>query len=306
MKRMKMMGLGVIAVFAMAAMFVASAAAKPANTPTSGRCLAHTGGKFSDANCKTFATEVAKEKFEFYPTSGTADNGESKPAVKKHYTAEAIGTTEKPIVLTGTGEKLGAETKVECKLQTSDGFNVSDTEGTAEHIKYTGCESSKVSCQTAGSAAGEILVNDLTVTYVIEKFGYNTTTKKDEPAKDKVAEKLVPKVGEEYVFFECGVKPTSLKVHVKSLENEGIMVNAKANAMVLTTELKFSGLKGNQKPEKYAVSIEESTGKQTLSKEVSLLSAFQKEGLAEEYEESGQTQVNKVKFEEKFEVNTVA
>ena len=103
MKRMKMMGLGVIAVFAMAAMFVASAAAKPANVPTSGRCLAHTGGKFSDANCKTFATEVAKEKFEFYPTSGTADNGESKPAVKKKKRALPERSTTNRTSLTSGG-----------------------------------------------------------------------------------------------------------------------------------------------------------------------------------------------------------
>jgi hypothetical protein len=310
MKRIRIVGLCLVAAFAMSAVVVASASATP-NVPRSGRCLAHAKGKFSDSNCKTLAKEALQEKFEFYPTKGPADNGEEKAGVKIKYKSEAVGTLEKPIVLTGTGEKLHTETKVECKKQTSDGEQLNAFEASAEHIVYTGCESSKVPCSSAGAASGEIKVNDLIITYVLEKFGFNTTTKVQEPAKDKVAEKLVPKTGEEFVRFECGVPPGALKVIVKSIifkggvKGEGLMVPAKTNAMVLTSEVKFSGLKGSQKPETVALSIN-GEGKETKSEEVSLLSAFDKEPFPPEFEESGQTQTNKVVNEEKYELNTVA
>jgi len=308
MKRMRIMGLGLIAVFAMSAVVAASASAIP-NVPRAGRCIkgAAGSGQFSDANCKTKATEAAKELYEFYPASGLSDRGVEKPVLKNGYTTEAKGTTEKPIVLTGTGEKKEKfETKVECTKQTSKG-KVFTTESTAEEVIYTGCSSSGVPCFTTGAPPGEIVVNNLKVTYVIEKFGFNTSTKKEEPAKDKVAEKLVPASGEQFVVFNCGANGLiSLHVNVKSLENEGLLVAAKTNTMVLTSELKFSGLKGSQKPEKYYLSIEEGTGHTVASNEVSLYAAFSEPPLPEVFEESGQTQTNKVVFEEKLEVNTVA
>jgi len=307
MKRMRIVGLCLFAAFAMSATVVASAAAIP-NVPRVGRCIKGVAGsgQFSDANCKAKATEAAKELYEFYPVKGLSDRGQEKALVGETYKSEAIGTNEKPIVLTGTGEKLGAETKVECKLQKSDGKVEGAEEETAEHIIYTGCESGGVPCQT-GATAGEIAVENLKITFVIEKFGYNTTTHKDEPAKDKVAEKLVPKVGTKFVEFNCGAGGTlSLHVNVESLGNEGLMVPAKTNAMVTASEVKFSGLKGNQKPEKYGISIEESTGHVTYSGEVSLVAAFVKPGLTEEKEESGQTQTNKVNTTTKLEINTVA
>ena len=67
MKRIKIMGLCLVAVFAVSVMASASASAE---APEFGRCLAKAGGKFSDAGCTKGV--VSKGKFEW--TSGVEKN----------------------------------------------------------------------------------------------------------------------------------------------------------------------------------------------------------------------------------------
>jgi hypothetical protein len=300
MKRMRIMGLGLIAVFAVAALVAASASA---TAPRFGRCLAHAEGLFTDGNCKTLAKTAGEGKFEFYPAFGKAHNGEEKKVVKGGYKSEAIGSSEHRIVLEGTGEKIGTKTEVECKKQTSDGTITSDTTASAEHIVYTGCESSKIGCNSTGASPGEIKVEPLTVTLGLEAIGYNKEKHIEEPAKDKAAQDFTPKSGTKIVEFTCA---TALHVIVESLGGRGILAPAKTNAMINAATVKFNGTGGGQKPEKLAESIELSTGKVTYSEEISLLAAFEKPPAGPEFEESGQTQTNNVKDEEKVEVNTVA
>jgi hypothetical protein len=322
MKRMRIMGLGLIAVLAMTALFAASASA---SAPRFGRCLAKAGGSFKDAACKVGA-KAGEEKFEFYPAvTGSSKKGEFKPmtATAREYTSEAIGNTEHKIALLGTGETLGVKTTVECTKQNSDGIISSDNTATAEHIVYTGCESSKVGCSSSGAAAGEIVVKPLNVTLRTEKFGYNTSTKVVEPAKDLAMQEFQPQVGNIFVEFSCA---TALHVIVESVGvssfvgvpkdamdepspggvGRGLLAPAKTNAMVNKATVKFNGTGGGQKPEKIAESINPSTGVVTYSKEVSLIAAFQKPPAPPEFEESGQTQTNNVIDKEKVEVNTVA
>src|SRR5712671_430118 len=82
MKRMRIMGLGLAAIFAMTALFAASASAE---APEYGRCLAHTGGKWKTSGCTTEAKATTEQKFEWYPYTGKAANGEEKPVVKKGF-----------------------------------------------------------------------------------------------------------------------------------------------------------------------------------------------------------------------------
>ena len=64
MKRIRIIGLALVAVFAMTAIAAASASAEPQGE--FGRCIATKGGKFLDSGCKKAATP-GKEKFEWNP-----------------------------------------------------------------------------------------------------------------------------------------------------------------------------------------------------------------------------------------------
>jgi hypothetical protein len=291
MKRMRIMGLCLVALFASTAVMAASASAE---APEYGRCLAKAGGKFKEGACKT-ASKPGEEKFEWYAAFGS-----EKPLVKRTYKAKAVATETAKIQLEGTGEKLGVKTVVACKEQSSEGEITGNKEDTAKAIVFKGCESSKVACSTTGAETGEIQVKELDGTIGIEKRGYNKEKKEEVPASSKIAHEFTPKgpVGEKFVNFNCA---TALAVTVR-----GHVLNPiKTNSMTLSAVVKFTAPGGNQKPEHFSTGIELATGKETFGPELSLEAAFVKPGLPEEFEESGQTLTTTQTNAEKYEASTV-
>jgi hypothetical protein len=289
MKRMRIMGLCLVAVLASSAIMAASASAE---APEYGRCIATPGGKYATAACTT--EKAGTNKFEWFAAFGSA-----KPLVKTKYKSKAVASSK--IQLEGTGEKLGVKTVVSCTGQESEGTIIGNKEATAEKVVFTGCESSKVGCSTTGAAAGEIQVKDLIGTLGVEKRSWNKTTKKEEPSKNLLANEFTPKVGGVFVEFNCA---TALKVIV-----EGHVLNPiKTNSMTLSAAVKFSAPGGNQKPEHFSTGISEVAGKvvETFGPELSLEAAFVKPGLSPEFEESGQTLTTTQTNEEKVEANSVA
>jgi hypothetical protein len=255
--------LGLIAVLAAAALFAASASAEP---PEYGRCLAHTGGKWKTSGCTT-AAKPGEEKFEWYPYSGPAANGEEKAVVNKAFTGKSTEGTL--IRLEATGEAHGGfKTKVFCKGETSSGEVTGPKTNVASKIVFTGCEvSSGAKCRTFGAAEGEVRWNDVEGQLVVEKFGYNKEKKAAVPARNKVANEYTPKGQEFFTQFECGSLTVQVKGHVLSPVTANIMLNA--------TTVKFTALGGNQKPEHVALSINTETGQETFGPELSLEAWFE-------------------------------
>jgi hypothetical protein len=289
---MRIMGLGLAAIFAMTALFAASASAE---APEYGRCLAHAGGKWKTSGCTTEAKATTEQKFEWYPYSGKAANGEEKPVIKKGYKSKSTEGTL--IQLEGTGEGLGGvKTKVGCKGQSSEGEITGNKTNVATSVVFTGCESSGAKCKSATGVEGEIKVNDLEGVIGIEKFGYVKETKTLVPAKNKLANEFTPKGTEFFTEFECA----SLKVQVK-----GHVLNPQAtNKMIKATTVKFTAPGGNQKPEHFSLSINAETGKETFGPELSLEAKFEQFKVVP-FEESGQTLTTVQTNEEAVEANSV-
>src|SRR4030081_3466421 len=134
MKRMKIMGLALVAVFAMTAFAASSAMA----LPEVGRCIAgSSSSKYSDSNCNV------KGAFEFVKT-----------IVKNKFTsAGGEGVLE-----TTSG------TKVVCKTQSATGeYKAGGKEVTNVVAKFQGCAipALGITCKTKGAPEGEIVTNPL-------------------------------------------------------------------------------------------------------------------------------------------------
>jgi hypothetical protein len=286
-----MVTLGLIAVFALVALFAASASAE---APEYGRCLAHTGGKWKTSGC-TAAAKPGEEKFEWYPYSGPAANGEEKAVVNKAFTSKSTEGTL--IRLEGVGEATGGvKTKVFCKGETSSGEVTGPKTSVASKIVFTGCESSGAKCNLFEGAEGEVRWNDVEGQLVVEKFGYNKEKKVAVPARNKVANEYTPKGQEFFTQFECGSLTVQVKRHVLSPVTANIMLSA--------TTVKFAALGGNQKPEHVALSINTETGQETFGPELSLEAWFE-EFQPVPLEECGLTLTTLQTNEEALEIDTV-
>ena len=140
MKRMRIVGLCLVAAFALSAIGAGSASA----LPEIGRCVAKAGGKYTDGNCTK---------------KGTGSFEKVKNAVKKGFTSAG-----------GEGKLEGAGgTEIKCTTQTAEGqyLEKGAVPATKEvHLvtaKFNGCELPLfgVECKTKGKAAGEITTTKL-------------------------------------------------------------------------------------------------------------------------------------------------
>jgi len=290
MKRMRIMGLCLVAAVAMSAVAVSSASAFTREAPEVGRCLAHAGGKWKDGGCKVKETATEK-KFEWYPAFGEAANGETKLAPKVKFTSaskeEALIQLEtvkaEVIVCKGTDGK-GKEG------QTSNGEVTGPKTNVATEIIFRGCEIPTVGkCKSTKPVAaneGEIKVNNLNGTIGIEKTAL-------EKSKEKVANLFVPASGETFTEFSCAGVPVVVENNPKEGGKGGVMQNVTANAMKITATVKFSASKGKQKPEKFAA---DPTGTKRV--------LFSNK-LGGEFIQAGQTLTTIQKNEEKLEVSTL-
>ena len=227
MKRMRIVGLCLVAVFALSAIGAGSASA----LPEIGRCVAKAGtGKYKDSNCTEKAGKLVSEKaFEF-----------AKNPIKKGFTASG-----------GVGILEGASgTQIECKVNSSTGEYLSTTSTKEVHkvkAKFNECgvpAFGGTECKTKGDAAGEI-----TTTLLKGKLSYTSGKLTKSPVVNQGLSPEVKKKG--FALFECPA--LGIEVYVgEGLEkgHETILANmGSVNTMSLTNTENYEGLKGVQNPQ---------------------------------------------------------
>ena len=214
MKRMKIMGLCLVAVFEVSIM--ASAAAS-AEAPEFGRCLAKTGGKFSDAG----STKGVASKGKFEWTAGLE---------KSKFTSAM--TTGSATLETVKG------TKITCTKESSPGeFKANNKEVAGVIAKFNECVTSGLKCKSTGAAEGEIITSSLEGQLGVEKKG---ATK----AADKLALELHAPAGQKVAEFSCAGLPVVVM--------GSVLHPVVSNKMLLTAVEKFTATKGEQKPSEFA------------------------------------------------------
>jgi hypothetical protein len=273
MKRIRIAGLCLVAVFAFTAMATVASAETP---PEVGRCLKKAGGPWKDGGCKT-PSKPGEEKFEWYPAFvGGVPNPEPKlPKLK--YTSE-----NKPETIIQLESVSGSV--ITAKTQKATGEVTGAKTNIAQNIDFGGVEFKGFKCKSTnppGSGEGDVKVKDLNGNIGIEKKGETT-------AKDKAANRFVPKeggAGAIFVEFSCSVIP----VKVRGAVLNPLTSNAMKGFPTPVT-VKFTGANGKQKPEKFV-----GGPKETLESSI--------EGGP--YEQSDQVLTTLQKNEEKLEVSTV-
>lgn len=275
MRRIRIVGACLVAVFAMSALVVSSAAAVFVREPPElGRCLKHAGGHWKSGTCKTAAKASSEQKFEWYPAYGPAENGETKLAEKVKFTSVAKqGTLIQLTTVAGEG--------IACKNQLAEGEVTGPKTLKSSNIRFTGCAETGQQCTSTNPKAsekGEVKVKELDGLIGIEKFG-------ETHANDKVANLFTPVSGEIFTEFECGGIPVKVKGEV--------MNPVTANAMKLSATVKFVAKKGKQKPEKFAT---DPTGTKRVLFSTKLVGGGEVQ--------AGQSLTTIQKNEEKLEINT--
>jgi hypothetical protein len=281
MQRFRILGLCLLAVFALSAVMAAGASAE--SPPEVGRCIKKTGGKFKDGACKVAATPT-EQKFEWYPAyvGGVVNTVPNTPKLKFTSSAKENAliqletVKEEKIICKGTNG-VGKEG------QTSEGEVTGPKKNIATKIIFRGCEFVEVGICSNTGTAGEIKVNDLE-----GNLGFETETGTKD--KWKVANLFRPKTGEIFTEFTCGGAPVVVK---STSALGGVMHNVKSNAMVLSATVKFAATKGKQKPEKFAA--DPAGTKRVLQSN--------KLGLA--FSQAGQTLTTVQKNQEKLEISTI-
>jgi len=236
---MRIMGLCLVAVFAVTA-FAASSAFGAAEI---GRCVSQPGtGKYKNAACTEKAGKLVGEKlFEF--KKGAASEAESSTGFTS---AGGEGTLE-----TESG------TKITCKTQSASGKYDQDTgaikevEGVVATFKECELPLLHASCKTVGAEEGEIKTHKLK-----GPLGYISGEKTKTPV---VGQELTPeKAKDKFAEFECA--GGAVKVVVKGKEGaiEGktggncvIAPLSEVNVMSEHVVQTYSGAGGNQSPQHF-------------------------------------------------------
>jgi hypothetical protein len=266
MRRTRIVGLCLVAVFALTAIMASSASAA---APEFGRCLKVTPkalSNFDSGKCVKLASEdtgtetekLNKGNFQWFPG-----------VVKNKFTTKMKEAT------IATLETVGG-TKITCTGETSTGeYTGLKTIGKMV-AKFTGCETSKIKCNSTGQAAGEIWTAPLG-----GPIGFETEV--IPASKDHLANELHSEAGN-VAEFEC----SGLKVVVKG----SVLHKITANAMKLTATEKFTASKGKQKPEHFAGGVAKEHILETSTN-------------GGPFEQSGQTITSILTNEEKVEANSV-
>jgi len=215
MKRMRILGLCLVAAFAMSAMAVASASAAP---PEIGRCIkvAKGQGRYKDAGCEK--GEVKGGIYEWIPG-----------VVKNKFTS-----TEGK----STFETVGKQ-KVVCKSDTDSGEYFPPKED-LETIVFAGCEvigvingkKVKLPCQNAGGPPGVIQTTTLRSLLGFIK------------APNEVGVSLESVTGAPFAEFECG----GIRI---AITGSVIAPVTPISKMTLKFKEKFKAIKGIQTPENF-------------------------------------------------------
>jgi hypothetical protein len=231
MRRIKIAGLCLVAVFAVSVAFAGTASAA---APEFGSCVKgteHSESNYDSSKCIKLASE---------DTSLTEAERLKKGVYKwvPGFTAGKTGFTT--VGGAGTLTAKGGKT-VTCTSEKSTGNYLEDGTNKKESttVEFAGCKSSGFACTTVGKATGELVTNPL-----LGEVGYENAAKK------KTALKLWPETGTRFIEFKC----VGLEVKVRGKEDEpkaGILVNIKNDAMKSTEILKYKQKLGVQKPVKW-------------------------------------------------------
>ena len=212
MKRLRMTGSCLVAVFAVG---MAAAASASAEAPEYGRCLKvakpYDGG-FTNSGCTT-KSETKTGKYEWYPG-----------VVKKLQTSSGgKGALEE---VNGNG--------VGCAKEHSVGEYGGTKEVKNLVVTFEKCESVGLVCTSPGHSAGELVTNTLEGSVEWENKGAHKTDLD-----------LYPAAGQEkFIEFGCGA---TLTIAVRG----SILTPVKADKMSLTVPLKYKQKRGIQKPTEY-------------------------------------------------------
>jgi hypothetical protein len=242
MKRMKIMGLCLVAVFAVTAAFAATSASA---LPEFGVCVAKAGtGKYKNSNCTEKAGKLVSEKnFEFK---------KEIPVGKFGLTAEgghsALSTEEGSTI-----ECTGSSTKGEFKVKESGGKQSPTKEVTKVIAKFTGCTELGKNCQNKGAPLGEITTNELD-----GPIGYISKATKT------VGQELHPiKAKALFVTFECeGVGKIEVGQSKTGKLGDCIIAPfsaASVDVMANESELKYNGTKSGSGQEQLPQAFEGKT-----------------------------------------------
>jgi hypothetical protein len=267
MRRIKIAGLCLVAMFAMSAIVTGTASAV---APEYGQCIKKAkaeGTGNSDSKC----TKPGTGKTAKYEWVAGAKAGQN--AFTTSGTTATLLTTKGESVTCSSEESTGTY---------KTGGNNKEEETT---VKFKGCKSNGLTCTTAGKAAGELETNPLTGIVGFEK---STSIK-------KTVLQLHPTTSAgHFIDFKC---TEALTIEVKGNNaNGGILVPIKNGKMTETESLKYKASKGIQKPSTWVPPA-------GFTAEQFLESNFQKTGFAK----SGQTITSNVKNQAgvKYELNTV-
>jgi len=265
MRRIKIVGLSLIAVFALAAITAGSASA---TAPEFGRCLKtaeHSLSNYNSSKCVQLGSEGALSEAEELKKSVY----QWAPGVVK-----TKFTTKQKEATIATLETVGG-TKITCKAETSKGeYTGLKTIGNMV-AHFTGCETAGLKCNSAGKGEGEIDTAPLG-----GPIGFETIV--SPASKDHLANELHSESGNVAEFTCAGLKVTVIG---------SVLHKITANAMKLTATEKFTASKGEQKPDHFAGG--------TVDEHI--LESNSGSG----FEEAGQTITSILTNEEKVEANSV-
>jgi len=236
MKRMRIMGLCLVAVFASSAL----AASSSFGAAEIGRCVAQAGtGKYKDANCTVKAGKLVSEKaFEF-----------KKGAEKVNFTSKGgEGTLE-----TVSGTKITCKTQSAVGKYDSDSGVIKEVESVVASFEGCGIPALETKCQS-GTEEGKIS------TFLLKgPLGYIAGEKTKTPT---VGQELTPEKAKGFFAeFKCLGGGITVKVKGKEGAVEGktggnciIAPVEKPNEMSTTATQTYSGAGGKQVPQHFQLS----------------------------------------------------
>jgi hypothetical protein len=192
--------------------------------PEFGRCIKTTGGGYTNANC-TSTTGGSGKAFEWYAAFGSSAPLE-KTGFSNVLKAGSLATLE----------TVGTAT-VTCTGETSTGEITGNKTVGNVNATFTGCNTSGLPCQSAGSGEGTIVMSTMEGVLGVEELAA-------EPVNYKIGEKLFP-AGHSGPFakFNCA--------SLSALVTGAMISPVSSNGMKLIVTNKTKQLNGKQKPESF-------------------------------------------------------
>jgi hypothetical protein len=226
MRRMKIVGLCLMAVFAMSALVFSASASAVA--PEYGSCVKKAkaeGSGYSNSGCTKAVGTGAK--FEWTPGA----------AGQKFSTTGGVAT-----LTTVKGEQ------VTCEKENSTGeYLAGNNKEEKTTVNFEGCKSGGLTCTTEGKKPGELTTNELIGIVGYEKEPEGTKARKTvlelHPGPSAPAH--------HFIDFKCTAALTIEVRGVGGTEDAGILVKIKNGKMTAVETLKYTQSKGKQKPEKW-------------------------------------------------------